>query len=146
MSPAFIHFQFCTSTTQVDLPVQANHIHITLYPWRRKHILKHTGTDLHITAQNTIIWVHKISMLTVHYKNMEGKAVYTIKVYGGEQNYISPTCKAQHYFEVRNHLHAMAPLPWGVEPWYPRIGEQKTRWRSWLHVEEFEQKTTRNSE
>jgi hypothetical protein len=42
MSPAFIHFQFCTSTTQVDLPLQANHIHIIPYPWRRQHVLKPT--------------------------------------------------------------------------------------------------------
>lgn len=141
MSPGFIHFQFCACTIQVDLPVQTNHIHITLYPWRRQHILKHTGTNLHITTQNTVMWAHKISMLTVHYKTMKGKAVYTIKVYRGEQNYIFPPSKPQHYFEVRSHLHAMAPLPWGVEPWYPRIGKHKTRWRSRLDVEEFEQKT-----
>jgi hypothetical protein len=87
MLPAFIHFQFCASTTQVDLPVQSNHIHITLYPWR-KHVLKHTGTHLHITTQNTIVWAHKISTLTMHDKTVKGKAVYTIKTYG-EQKYIS---------------------------------------------------------
>ena len=92
------------------------------------------------------MWAHKISMLTVHYKTVKGKAVYTIKVYGGQQKYIAPPFKAQHYFEVRSHLHAMAPLPWRAEPWYPRTGEQKTRWRSQLHIEEFEQKTSGNPE
>ena len=89
MSTAFIHFQFCASTTQVDLFVQANHIHITLYPWRRQHVLKHTGTHLHITTQNTIIWAHKISMLTLYYKTVKGKAVYTIMVWGGTEVYLT---------------------------------------------------------
>jgi hypothetical protein len=77
---------------------------------------------------------------------MKGKAVYTIKVYGGNRIIYPLLLKLNNILRWEVTFMPWPLDPGGVEPWYPRIGEQKTRWRSWLHVELFEQKTSGNPE